>query len=173
MIHQWASTISALVTSIASVGATVGVWFAYKQLKTSKEIAQLQFEDGLAKEYRELSSKIPTRALLGQQLSDEEYLQAFDELFRYIDLSNEQINLRCRNRIGEYVWNEWSRGIEANLKLPDFKRAWSEIQEQCSFFKELRRLESEAFRHDPVSWKHTNLRQPQTPICGSDDISLH
>lgn len=61
----------------------------------------------MAKEYRELTSGILTKALLGEDLSESEYQQSFDELFRYVDLTNEQVSLRERRRIGEEVWLYW------------------------------------------------------------------
>ena len=141
------------VSAVASTIAAVGVIFAFGQLRVSKNIAQLQFEDSLAKEYRELASRIPTKALLGDELSEAEYQSSFDEFFRYVDLSNEQISLRQRARIGPIVWQYWSSGIQANLALPSFNRAWSEIQGKCDSFQELRRLQTEGFRHDPRTWK--------------------
>ncbi|WP_143599107.1 hypothetical protein [Variovorax boronicumulans] len=141
------------VSAVASTVAAVGVIFAFSQLRVSKNIAQLQFEDGLAKEYRELASRIPTKALLGKPLSEDEYEKSFDEFYRYVDLSNEQVSLRKRGRIGEGVWQYWCLGIQANLALPSFKRAWSEIQGQCESFQELRRLEAEGFKHDPNRWQ--------------------
>ena len=136
----------------ASTVAAVGVFFAFGQLRVSKDIAQLQFEDGLAKEYRELASRIPTKALLGHPLPEDQYQTSFDEFYRYVDLSNEQVSLRQRGRIGKVVWQYWCSGIQANLALPSFKRAWSEIQGQCSSFQELRRLEAEGYSRDPKSW---------------------
>lgn len=143
------------VSAAASIVGAIGVISALWQLRISKVIAQLQFEDGLAKEYRELASRIPTTALLGQKLSEEEYKQAFDEFYRYVDLSNEQVSLRQRNRIGKTVWQHWCSGIKANLELPSFKRAWEEIQEQSISFQELRRLETERFICDPKYWGKT------------------
>ena len=144
------------ITAIASAVAAVGVVFAFGQLRVSKNIAQLQFEDGLAKEYRELASRIPTKTLLGHALSEDEYQSSFDEFFRYIDLSNEQVSLRIRGRISKAVWEYWCAGIQANLSLPSFNRAWSEIQSQCSSFQELRRLEAEKFIRDPKTWGGTS-----------------
>lgn len=141
------------VSAIASTVAAIGVVFAFSQLRISRNIAQLQFEDGLAKEYRELASRIPTKALLGAELSADEYERAFDELFRYIDLSNEQVSLRQRGRISAVIWQYWCAGIRANLALPSFWRAWSEIQEKCGSFNELRRLEIEDFNSDPYTWE--------------------
>lgn len=141
------------VSAVASTVAAVGVFFAFSQLCIAKNIAQLQFEDSLAKEYRELASRIPTKALLGQELLEAEYQESFDELYRYVDLSNEQVSLRQRGRISEAVWKSWCSGIQANLSLPSFKRAWLEIQEQCISFQELRQLEKEGFKFDPKCWK--------------------
>lgn len=151
------------ISAIASTVAAAGVFFAFGQLRVSKDIAQLQFEDSLAKEYRELAGRIPTKALLGQPLSEDEYQSSFDEFYRYVDLSNEQVSLRQRGRIGEVVWQYWCSGIRANLALPSFKRAWSEIQGQSDSFQELRRLESEGFKVDPKSWQ-----QAPTPSIEGD-----
>lgn len=140
------------ISSLASVVAACGVFLAFWQLRISKNIAQLEFEDGLAKEYRELAANIPTKALLGVELSDEEFQKSFDELYRYIDLTNEQISLRQRGRINKEAWMNWLSGIKSNLDLPPFKRAWSEIKGKSKSFQELRRLESENFELDPKSW---------------------
>lgn len=53
------------ISAVASVVAAVGVIFAFGQLRVSKNIAQLQFEDGLAKEYRDLASRIPYQSVAG------------------------------------------------------------------------------------------------------------
>ena len=140
------------ISALASVVAACGVFLAYGQLKMSKNIAQLEFEDGLAKEYRELASNIPTKALLGIELSEVEFQQSFDEFYRYIDLTNEQVSLRQRDRVKEESWLNWLSGIKSNLERPSFKHAWSEIKEKSISFQELRRLEAENFEIDPVSW---------------------
>lgn len=140
------------VSAIATCVAAVGVWYARHQLKSSREIAQLQFEDALGKEYRELVGELSKKALLGEELSEAEYESAFDELYQYFDLTNEQISLRQRGRISPEVWESWSAGIKANLALPAFRRAWSEIKERSVAFEELRRLECEHFSNDPKEW---------------------
>lgn len=151
-MFDWVSSVAAVVTAIAAMVAAVGVLFAYRQLCTSKKIAQAQFEDGLAKEYRELTSHIPTKALLGEDLSESEYQNSFDELFRYVDLTNEQVSLRQRGRISEDVWWFWLSGIQSNLRLPAFHRAWTEIKGTSKSFEELRRLENQDFKTDPRKW---------------------
>lgn len=150
---DWLSHNSNTITSISSIIGVSGIWLAFVQLRMSRKIAQLQFEDGMAKEYRDLASKIPTKALIGYGLSEDEYDKSFDELYRYLDLSNEQINLRIRKRISSCVWVEWCAGIKSNLQMPAFNRAWSEIQESSNHFQELRRLEADEFKSDPASWR--------------------
>jgi hypothetical protein len=152
-MFDWVSSVAAIGTAIGAIVAAVGVLFAYRQLCTSKKIAQAQFEDGLAKEYRELTSGIPTKALLGENLSESEYQDSFDELFRYVDLTNEQVSLRQLGRISEEVWWYWLSGIQSNLRLPAFSCAWTDIKGRCMSFEELRRLENEGFKTDPRKWK--------------------
>ena len=93
------TAISAIANAITAVSVFLALW----QLRVTKGIAQLQFEDSLAKEYRDLAARIPTRAFYGAELSDLEHKQTRDEFFRYIDLSNEQVALRRRNRISKKV----------------------------------------------------------------------
>ena len=164
--HEWVSAISAAVSALFSVASVVAVFLVWEQLqqnrrqlelhtdelKQTKAISQLQFEDTLAKEYRELASRIPTKALLGIRLSSNEYADAFDELFRYVDLSNEQVTLRMNNRIGQEVWITWRDGIKFNLGLPTFKEAWRDIKCKTSSFQELRKLEDQNFDTDPILW---------------------
>ena len=147
------SATGSAISAIAACVAAAGVWYARHQLKTSREIAQLQFEDALGKEYRELAGKLSKKALMGEVLSDSEYEDAFDELYRYVDLTNEQIGLRTRGRITPEVWRSWSEGIRANLALPAFSRAWTEIKARSDGFEELRRLELEQFKTDPREWR--------------------
>ena len=146
------SCIAEWVSAVATAITAVGVVFAYQQLRVSRKIAQAQFEDDLAKEYRDLTSGISTKALLGETLSKTEYAKSFDELYRYVDLTNEQVSLRQRGRISENVWWFWLSGIKSNLHLPAFHRAWIEIKLKCNSFQELRRLEDEDFKTDPIKW---------------------
>jgi hypothetical protein len=161
---NWISAVASSVSALATIVAAGGVLFAYKQLHTAKQIAQLQFEDSLAKEYRELTGRLPTKALLGGKLSDLEYLNAFDELFHYIDLSNEQVILRQYNRISPVVWKRWCEGIKTNLSLPAFTQAWAEVKAKSSSFQELRRLEREGYEADPQSWKEIVYLAPVASI---------
>jgi hypothetical protein len=137
------------LSAIANTVTAAGVFFALWQLRVTKSIAQLQFEDSLAKEYRDLAAKIPTKAFYGVELSEAEHKQTRDEFFRYIDLSNEQVSLRKRNRISSKVWESWCAGIKYNLQLPAFRKAWAEIKDRTGSFEELRTLEEGDFTVDP------------------------
>ncbi len=145
-LPEWISALGALAT-------VIGVGFVWKQIRLAKEIAQLDFEDGLSKEYRELAGRIPTKALIGAGLTPCEYKDTFDELFRYIDLSNEQIVLRARRRIGDETWAQWSDGIRFNMKLPAFRKAWEDVQREApTQFSELTDFLSGKLDSDPKNW---------------------
>jgi hypothetical protein len=142
------------ISAIGAISAVVGLGFVWKQMKLTKDIAQLQFEDALEKEYRELVSSIPTKALLDSDLDDVDYAETFDEFFRYFDLSNRQIELRKENRIGDATWNNWRLGIKFNMSQPAFNKAWGDVkvrteEHAAEFFSSLRWLEKSQYSADP------------------------
>src|SRR5262245_37547818 len=104
-----------ILTSVSSTATAVGVFFAWWQIRSARKQDRTQFEDSLAREYRELAQKFPVNALLGEQLSDEEYAEYFHLFYHYIDLSNEQVFLYKKNRISHPTWDNWIDGIRANL----------------------------------------------------------
>ena len=140
--------ISAIATSVAALGVVLAFW----QIWLTRSVAQLQFEDSLAREYRELCTSIPASVFLREAFTDEQYKSTFDEFYRYIDLSNEQVSLRQRNRISKEVWENWCSGMEQNLNLPAFAKAWTEIKAKTPSFKELRAVEESGFKADPREW---------------------
>ena len=146
--QDWTSVVSAVANAVTAAGVLLGIW----QLLLQKRIAQLQFEDALAKEYRDLATRIPTKVFFGTPIDRVELQRLRDEFYRYIDLTNEQICLRQRRRISAQVWLNWRSGIESNLSLPAFSTAWSEIKSRTDSFEELRRLERDGFSSDPASW---------------------
>jgi hypothetical protein len=134
--------ISATANCVMAIGVRLVLW----QIWLTTKLATTQFEDSMAKEYRELAAKIPTKALLGEDLTDEEYHEAFDEFYHYIDLSNEEAFLWKRGRISAETWTYWLDGIKSNLSMPAFKKAWMEIKEKAKdSFHELRDLEGSGF----------------------------
>ena len=140
------------ISALASVATATGLVLAYVQIRIGREIAQMQFEDAMSREYRELSSRLPTKAVLNEKLSDEEHDKALDEFIHYFDLSNEQIFLRQQGRVGKETWKNWCDGIQSNLNRPAFCRAWREVKARSNNFAELRRLEREGFSVDPADW---------------------
>jgi hypothetical protein len=122
------------------------------QVRLVKRMAITQFEDTLGREYREPAGRLPTRALLGEELSEEEHQRALDEFIHYIDLCNEQVFLRRCKRLSLATWENWRDGIQSNLAQPAFARAWCEVQARSKNFRELRWLEEEKFKSDPAEW---------------------
>jgi hypothetical protein len=69
----WITSLFTAISAIATVVIAYGIFYSRKQLKLNQEIAELEFEYRLSKEYRNLIKLIPIKALLGEQLPDDEY----------------------------------------------------------------------------------------------------
>jgi len=143
-----------VVATFASVATAVGVFLAWWQIRLAKQQATTQFEDNMAREYREIALRLPVKALLGEELDEKEYANALDDFYHYIDLTNEEIFLRQHGRISAKTWNNWRDGIKSNLSRPAFRKAWEEIKSRASdSFEELRLLEASGFAADPRKWR--------------------
>ena len=130
-------TLSALANIATATAVVVGAW----QLVLAHRLSVTNFEDAFAKEYRELAAKLPTKALLGEALSDDEHVKYFDEMYRYFDLCNQQAFLYSVGRVSNKTWIFWKDGIASNLRRPAFERAWSEIAARANNdFSELKVL---------------------------------
>ena len=141
------------ISAIASFVTAIGVFFAVLQLRLTKQQAVTTFEDTIAHEYRDLSTRIPKKAFLGEELSDDEYASSIREFFHYIDLSNEEVFLRKIGRVRCKTWTFWRDGIKSNLRRPAFKRAWDDISGKVpNDFKELRDLILSDYKDDPRDW---------------------
>jgi len=128
-----------VLTAISNVATAIAVGVAAWQLVLNKKQAVTNFEDSFAKQYRELIANIPLEIFFGDVLSEEKYQECFDEIYRYLDLCNEQIFLYKIGRISEATWQFWVAGISENLSKPVFQRAWVEIAEKTKGnFSELR-----------------------------------
>lgn len=148
ILGTWAPIIQAGAIVVA-VGT---VWLTYRQVKLRKEQATTSFEDELSREYRELARDLPVKVLLGDELDESEFEENFQELYYYIDLSNEQVFLRFEGRVSKETWENWQAGIESNLNRPAFREAWEQIKARSESFDELRRLERKNFQTDPADW---------------------
>lgn len=128
-----------LASAATAIGVCIGAW----QIRLAKLQSITAFEDSIAKEYREIAATLPTKALLGEALTEEEHLQHFDEFYRYFDLCNEQAYLQKKKRITKATWEFWQDGIRGNLRRPAFSRAWQEISSRApADFSELREVVS-------------------------------
>lgn len=141
-----------IISCAATVVTAIGVLFAYSQLKLNREIAVSQFENQLFMEYRRIIEKLPSSVMLGEEVTDYELAELADDFYMYIDLTNEQINLRMSDKITKETWIVWRDGIKSNFSLPSFKKSWGRIKQSTSNFQELRRLENEGFMSDPIIW---------------------
>jgi hypothetical protein len=142
----WSSNIAPIVTAI-------GVCIAVYQLWNTKRQAVTLFEDALTKEYREITGKLPTAALLGEIISAELMRHHLPDFYRYFDLTNNQVFLRKIGRISPKTWRFWVDGIRTNLARPAFATAWADISRRAGTdFSELKQLVADGFKADPKAW---------------------
>ncbi len=134
-----------LIQIVIGVATAGGVFFAAVQIRISQEHETTRFEDAMAREYRDIVQRIPTRAMLGEPLNDAEFQESFDEFYRYFNLSNEQVFFWKTGRVRRRTWAHWRVGIRSNLARPAFKKAWAEIKSKlpASELGGLRRLEAD------------------------------
>ena len=145
----------------AHCAAVVGIGIAAYQLWQTRRQAETSFEDTMAKEYRELASRFPTKVFYDYPFSEEltarEKARAQDEFYRYFDLTNGQIFLREVGRISEQTWAFWCDGIKTNMQRVAFEAAWKDIGGKAQLdFAELRLLIECDYEMDPISpnWMH-------------------
>ncbi len=133
-----------IIGLVSGVATAIGVFFAAMQLRVTQAQETTRFEDDMAREYREIIQRIPTKAMLGEPLDESEYASAFDEFYRYLSLSNEQVFLWKGGRIRRKTWEHWRDAIRSHLSRPAFRRAWTEIQAKVppEEFGGLRQLEA-------------------------------
>ena len=75
-------------SAVGSIGTAIAVLVAASQVRKSTQQARTDFEDELAREYRELTRSMPVEVLLGADVSDQQFEAAFGSLYHYRDLSN-------------------------------------------------------------------------------------
>jgi hypothetical protein len=89
------------IQDVAAIATAIGVFFAAIQLWHTRNRAVTTFEDSLSSEYREITGRLPTEALLGEILTPDVQKTHFHEFYRYFDLTNSQIFLRQSGRISK------------------------------------------------------------------------
>lgn len=131
----------------ANVATAVGLIVVAVQMIWQASLERKQFEDGFAREYRDLIHVLPVEAMLGKPLDGTRRDESMTAFYRYFDLCNQQAFMHEKGRIGSEVWRDWAEGIRDNLKLPAFQEMWAEIKKcRPDSFHELRRLEQNHFR---------------------------
>lgn len=139
---------------MAPYATMIGVMIALWQLWRNAEQQKTNFEDSLSKEYRDIIQKIPYKALLGCSLEQQEKEAAYNELFNYMDLCNEQAFLRASGRIRKKTWENWRRGMLTNFSHELFREFSDEVFEKIEGnFSELKRVRNSGYKEDPKKWK--------------------
>jgi hypothetical protein len=148
-----ADTLNAITGAATALGVAVAAW----QLWLNTRQSRVTFEDALTREYRDIAQHLPLQALLGEPLNETDLENSLHLFYRYIDLTNEQLFLRQRRRIGSYTWRNWRDGITMNMSLPVFQQAWSALSKKpVKRFSELGRAMDERFTKDPRQWSQTH-----------------
>lgn len=143
-----------LLQAIASAATAIGVVFVAVQIGQAKQQAITSFEDDITRQYRDIIQRISVKALLGEELSSKEFEINLNEIYNYIDLTNEQTFLCQQKRISVKTWENWREGIKSNMARPAFEQAWTLIKQKApESFDELRRLEKSGYRGDPKKWR--------------------
>ncbi len=137
---EYVRTGAAVVASGSVVIAVQAFWEGRKQ-------AQTAFEDALAREYRGITGALPAGAFFNDaavDLSDEER----KAMFRYFDLSNEQLRLAEEGRIRAETVVVWRAGIRDLMGETTFRAAWLSLHPHLpqDFFSSLNRLMAEQER---------------------------
>jgi hypothetical protein len=136
------STVFQLIQTCSSVATVVYVVLTWQQIRLVKRQITTTFEDSLTTQYRGIMEDIPISIWLGAQLNTlprEHQDRCRDAIYRYIDLSNEQVFLHEKKRVTDERWAEWKTGIKGNMELPAFKEVWAEVSSRFgNSFKELK-----------------------------------
>ena len=152
--------IASCVTAFFSAVTAGGVIVVFMQIRWSRKQNVTQFEDEMSRQYREILKTIPVKAMLGDELSQEEFEQAENGIYHYLDLTNEQVFLRQNERVSPETWKSWCDGIKSNLSRMAFAQVWKKIKSKVpGSFLELQKLEDRNFEGDPHRWRE--LIQPK------------
>lgn len=118
-------------TEIGSIGTAVGAIAVAAELWFARSQAKSEFENELAREYRDIARSLPAHAFFktpDPELPEIDGRSHLADFVRYIDLCNEQILLHRDGRISNDVWKEWEEGMLINFSRPAFEQAWSYVR---------------------------------------------
>lgn len=104
----------------------------------SQQLAQIELEDSLNREYRDLVKLLPNGAFSKHGLPENVIADGLRSFYCYFDLCNQQILMKERIRPGTF--DEWKLGIFGNLDRKAFADAWKLIRDETGDFDELNTL---------------------------------
>ena len=150
MVVDW-NVMSSVATAAGSIATALGVLIGAWQIRISKKQAQAEFEDQIDQQYRAISMELPVDVLIGGIPSTEEASKVRELVYNYLDLSNEQVYLRAKERVSTHTWNSWCAGIKSHLDRPAFGSVFEEVKEK-SGFSYLEKLVDTSYESDPIKW---------------------
>ncbi|EMA18598.1 hypothetical protein [Haloarcula argentinensis] len=143
--------ILAILQTVGSLLTGLGAAFVFLQFRQQNMQFVTEFEDGLTKEYREIVQDLPVKVRASEDVDWEQNKQ---DIYRYIDLCNEQIFLRQNGRVSKETWKSWQEGMESNIQEGVFNSGWENIKSNTDSFDELKRVEKEDWDTDPYHWEN-------------------
>jgi hypothetical protein len=122
-----------VVRTLGSGGTLIAVSIAAYQLVLNRRQARANFEDDLSREYRTISAGLPQDAFYVQVDESVGLTEPqLNAMFRYFDLSNEQLRFCRDRRVSKETAKAWEEGITSNLGLPRFRQAWDQTVPRLS-----------------------------------------
>jgi hypothetical protein len=160
------------LADLASLATAGGLVLVVVQLVLGRLQTRTALEDDLAREYRDIASRIPFAAFFDRE-DPRHPLPPLDECLveyvRYFDLSNQQVFLRMERRVSRKTWEMWSDGIEDNLRRDGFRDAWEYVRHHSGrSYNELASLYRH-WNHDPAYWEPPSRLRPWKALRGLPD----
>lgn len=147
-----------IVSMIASVATTVGIFLALLQLRQNRKLKETEFSDSLDREYRNIIKKFPYQVLAGLRVSDRTQSHLMDDYYRYFDFCNSEISMRKEGRLSRSAWENIRQGISYDISRPMFSEALAKVVgDNEEIFEELRTLSRLDFKGDPRKWNRSTL----------------
>lgn len=144
------------IASLTGIATSTSMIIAYRQLRLASRNSQLSFEDALAREFRQVASRIPFAALLGSEISEQELSDALPAFYMYFDLSDQQVFQRRHGRVSDLTWANWADGIRDTIGRPAFAKALHAIlSRRPEAFSDLRQFLDAPAGDDPEEWPRT------------------
>jgi len=116
------------VSTLAVVVALASVAIAALALRHATKQARTTFEEALAREYRDITGRLPLPLFYEHGLVTLTDPQR-QTMFQYFDLSNEQLRLIQEKRIRGKTAEDWSSGITELMTRETVRAYWDELRQ--------------------------------------------